>query len=109
MQELADGAAFYVRPRPIVPDGKAAKLLTDAACKTLTGLRDRLAGLDDWDEQLMETTVRGAAEAAGLKLGALAQPLRAALTGTTASPGIFEVLAILGRGEVLGRLADVLD
>ena len=55
----------------------------------------------------METTLRGFAEARQIKLGAVAQPLRAALTGSTASPGLFEVMAVLGRDACLQRLAAV--
>jgi glutamyl-tRNA synthetase len=59
-----------------------------------------------WSADALEAAVRGFAEARGVKLGAVAQPLRAALTGSAASPGIFEVMAVLGRAETLGRMAD---
>ena len=67
-----------------------------------------LQGLRAWDEAALEAALRECAERAGLKLGQLAQPLRAALTGSTASPGLFEVMAVLGRDETLGRIEDVL-
>ena len=104
--ELADNAAFLAADRPLVPDEKAAKLLDDAARARLGGLRDVLQPLPDWQIETIEAAVRDFAEAQGLKLGKLAQPLRAALTGKTTSPGIFEVLTALGREESLARISD---
>ena len=62
--------------------------------------------MEDWDLEPLTEAIRGLAEAEGLKLGKLAQPLRAALTGRNASPGIFEVLYFLGRQESLDRIGD---
>ena len=76
-----------------------------AARGHLSELLDRLDKVE-WTPAALEELVRGYAETAGLKLGQIAQPLRAALTGSTVSPGVFEVMAVLGRDEVLGRLAD---
>jgi glutamyl-tRNA synthetase len=104
--DLAQSAAFYIAERPLSYTDKAAKLLDEEASARLARLRDRLAGLDDWSEATIEAEIRGAAEAEGVKLGQIAQPLRAALTGSTVSPGIFEVAAVLGREESLGRLTD---
>jgi glutamyl-tRNA synthetase len=64
--------------------------------------------LEEWSEDMLEASVKAYIEDADIKMGEVAQPLRAALTGTTESPGIFEVLAVLGREEVLGRIGDVL-
>lgn len=105
--ELAEVAMFYVRRRPIPLDPKAAALLDPAGRDALAGLASALTDVVDWSEPALEETVRRFGDAAGLKLGKVAQPLRAALTGSTASPGIFEVMAVLGREECLGRLADV--
>jgi glutamyl-tRNA synthetase len=105
--ELADGAAFLFRQRPLVLEPPAAKLITDEAKRALGGVAQRLAETSPWTPEALEETVRAFAESAGLKLGAVAQPLRAALTGSTVSPGIFEVMAALGQGETLARLADV--
>lgn len=105
--ELAEVAMFYVRRRPIPLDPKAAALLDPAGRDALAGLASALTDVGDWSEPALEETVRRFGDAAGLKLGKVAQPLRAALTGSTASPGIFEVMAVLGREECLGRLADV--
>jgi glutamyl-tRNA synthetase len=102
--ELAENSEFYVsRPQSLTP--KAAKQLDDDARGRLARLQGRLAGLDDWNETAIEEAVRRFAEDEDLKLGKVAQPLRAALTGSTVSPGIFEVMAVLGQTETLVRLA----
>lgn len=102
--ELADSALPYARSVPLPFTDKAAALLTADAKQLLSGLADTLAALPNWETEALETAVRAFADSAEIKLGAIAQPLRAALTGTTISPGIFDVLAILGRDETLGRL-----
>jgi glutamyl-tRNA synthetase len=106
INELAENARFYVAKRPLDLNAKAAKLLSGDAPALLTRLHARLAALPDWSEAEIEATVRAQAESEDLKLGAIAQPLRAALTGSNASPGIFEVAAQLGRAETLGRIED---
>ena len=106
--ELADAALFYCRPRPLEPDAKAAKLLDDGGRARLALARETLAEVDSWSAESAEAAVRAAADAAGEKLGTIAQPLRAALTGSTVSPGIFEVLGVLGKSESLGRIDDIL-
>jgi glutamyl-tRNA synthetase len=107
--DLARRARFYLAPRPIALDADAAKLLDEPARERLAALADALRDQASWDAAGLEAAVRAQAEAAGVKLGNLAQPLRAALTGSTASPGIFEVMAVLGREEVLARLGDAVD
>jgi glutamyl-tRNA synthetase len=106
--ELADNARFYAEQRPIPIDAKAAALLTADAKRLLTELAPRLQAAT-WNAAALEEIVRQAAEAGGVKLGALAQPLRAALAGSTMSPPIFEVMAVLGREETLARIADALQ
>jgi glutamyl-tRNA synthetase len=103
--ELTANACFLVAPRPIRPDEKAARLLTPEARQLLAEL---LPGLDraEWRPEALESEIRSFAAQKGTKLGAVAQPLRAALTGSVASPGIFEVMQVLGRDETLGRIAD---
>ena len=103
--ELAENARFYVERRPIPKDPKAGALLTPEARKLLSELGPKLAA-SAWEAGTLEETVRHQADGLGVKLGALAQPLRAALSGSTTSPSIFEVMAVLGREETLGRLAD---
>lgn len=105
--ELADAAVFLFLPRPVALNDKAAKILGPEVRARLGQLAQRLKGLDSWDAAAIEATVRDFAAAEGLKLGDAAQPIRAAVSGSNVSPPIFEVLAILGRDESLGRLADV--
>ena len=106
---LADGAAFLFAQRPLDVDEAAAALLTGEARGTLRHAHDKLAALAEWDTAALEAAIREVAEGQGVKLGKLAQPLRAALTGRTTSPGIFEVLALLGRDESLARIADQME
>ncbi|CCQ73969.1 glutamate--tRNA ligase [Magnetospira sp. QH-2] len=103
--ELAEAALFYVRPRPLVMTDKAAKLLNAEALETLRLLSVRLSNTH-WTRDALENLTRETAEELDLKLGKVAQPLRAALTGTNVSPPIFEVMEILGQEEVLARLQD---
>jgi glutamyl-tRNA synthetase len=103
--ELATNARFVVAPRPVRPDDKAAKLLTSEARRLLAELVEPLEGVE-WQRERLEEEIRSFVERRGLKLGALAQPLRAALTGSVASPGLFIVMEVLGREETLGRIAD---
>ncbi len=103
--ELLDGAMFLFAERPLAMDAKAGDILLKGA-GVLRGLLPRLEGLDDWSAATTEGAVRAEAEATGAKLGQVAQPLRAALTGRSTSPGIFDVLEVLGRDESLGRLRD---
>ncbi len=106
--ELVEGAAFLFSERPLQPDEKAAKQLAGPdAPALLAALADRLVGLDAWTLPALETEIRAFAEEKGLKLGKIAQPLRAALTGRAVSPGIFDVLLALGRDESIGRMHDL--
>ncbi|ANY20714.1 Glutamate--tRNA ligase [Tsuneonella dongtanensis] len=104
VHELAAGAAFLFKQRPLQMDEKAAALLTDDARALLARISARLSSESDWTVAALEANLKGFAEEQGLGLGKLAQPMRAALTGTTTSPGIFDVLALLGREEALARL-----
>ena len=104
--ELADNLAFYARAgAPPIADDKARAVLTADARGVMAKLASALEPQsNDWNEKAIEEAVRKFAEANGLKLGQVAQPLRVALTGSTASPGIFEVLAVLGPAESKARL-----
>ena len=106
--EIAEGALFLFRTRPLELDEAATSLLDADSRVLLSGLHARLSGVADWSEAALDDAVRGFAEEQGLKLGKAAQPLRAALTGRTTSPGIFDVLLLLGRDESLARIADQL-
>jgi glutamyl-tRNA synthetase len=103
--ELADGADYLFAQRPLAMEPKAAALVEKGRAH-LKAVHARLSALADWSVASTEAAVREEAEASGAKLGDLAQPLRAALTGKTTSPGIFDVLETLGRAESLGRIAD---
>ena len=104
--ELLDGAGFLFAARPLPMDAKAAEILGNGGRAHLVALLPRLTGLPEWSAASTEEAVRVYAEETGAKLGQVAQPLRAALTGRGTSPGIFDVLAVLGRAESLGRLGD---
>ena len=106
LPELAASASFLFRNRPIDMDEAASALLDESAETLLLNVFRALEPLADWNSPAIEGAVRGVAEAVGIGLGKVAQPLRAALTGRTTSPGIFDVLVLLGREESLGRLAD---
>lgn len=104
--ELADGAQFLFRTRPLAMDDDAAALLGGDAPILLAQIHAALDAVPHWDTDGLEAAVRQVADTAAVKLGAVAQPLRAALTGRKTSPGIFDVLVLLGRDESLGRIAD---
>jgi glutamyl-tRNA synthetase len=107
--QLADGARFLFAKRPLDIDQSAASQLTAEAKALLAAAHKKLAALAKWDRESLESAIREVAESSGVKLGKLAQPLRAALTGRTTSPGIFDVLALLGREESLARIADQME
>jgi len=109
INEIADGASFLFRTRPIDVDEAASKLLEGDARQLLARARDALANVTEWSALALESAIRDVAEEAQIGLGKVAQPLRAALTGRTTSPGIFDVLALLGREESLARLTDQVD
>ena len=102
---MAEGATFLFRTRPLDVDDRAAALLSGDGAVLLAAAARALSSVE-WTNDALDQAVRGVAETAGVGLGKVAQPLRAALTGRTTSPGIFDVLLLLGRDESLGRLAD---
>jgi len=103
--ELADNLVFYAKDgAPAIADDKARAQLTPEARALLGKLATALEGENDWSERQTEDAIRRFAEAEGVKLGQVAQPLRVALSGSTVSPGIFEVLAVLGPAETKRRL-----
>ena len=105
--ELAANARFYVAARPLALDDKARRLIVESR-----GILSELIAVIstvDWSPSALEGGVRGFAEAGGHKLGSVAQPLRAALTGSAVSPPVFEIMAALGRVETLGRIADAVE
>lgn len=104
--ELADSAKYLFAQRPLALDEKAAGLLNEEGLSVLSGVLPALSAVDAWTAEALDAAVRVHAEQTGLKLGKIAQPLRAALTGRATSPGVFDVLAVLGREESLGRIED---
>jgi len=104
--ELFDNAAFLFAERPLALDEKASKILTPQARAHLEALAGNFAQLTDWTAPALEEAARRYAQETGMKLGDVAQPLRAALTGRSVSPGIFDVLSVLGRAEAVARLMD---
>jgi glutamyl-tRNA synthetase len=106
VDELAEGGAFLFKSVPLDMDERAGALLEGEGPELLASAHKALSSLPEWTVEATEQAVRNVAEATGAKLGAVAQPLRAALTGRATSPGIFDVLVLLGRDESLARIGD---
>ncbi|MBL4598180.1 MAG: glutamate--tRNA ligase [Rhizobiaceae bacterium] len=106
--ELAAGTKFITATRPLDINEKAAATLENGGTDILANLQPHLVALDEWDADSIEAAIREFSESAELKLGKVAQPLRAALTGTNVSPGVFDVMVVLGKDECISRLADQL-
>ncbi|MBM3515296.1 MAG: glutamate--tRNA ligase [Alphaproteobacteria bacterium] len=104
--ELADGAGFYAKTRPIALDDKAKAVIEGGGGALLVDISRNLDAVNDWTAPSLEAWAKSWSEAKGLKLGQVAQPIRAAVSGTTVSPPVFEVLAVLGKAETLVRLLD---
>lgn len=104
--ELADGAHFLFAERPLKLEDKAANILADGGADAIGMVLPALEELVDWSHDAIEQVIRDVAEKEGLKLGKIAQPLRSALTGRTKAPGVFDVLSILDKQEVIARLKD---
>ncbi len=104
--DIIEGGRFLFAARPLPMDAKAAEIIANGGKAHLAVIIPRLEALPEWTSQAAEAAVRVYAEEIGAKLGLVAQPLRAALTGKSTSPGIFDVLQVLGRRESLGRLKD---
>jgi glutamyl-tRNA synthetase len=106
LKELVDGAGYLLAVRPLQLDDKAAKLLDADARSALAKLLAKFEAINDWQVQPLEAAVRDFAEESGVKLGKIAQPLRAVLTGKAVSPPVFDVMTVLGRDEALARIRD---
>ena len=107
--ELTENAMFYARVRPLRLTNKASALLDGEARRHLAQLRQSLGGTGEWKADALEEILRRYSDEERVKLGKIAQPLRVALTGATASPGIFEIMEVLGKEETLGRLDDAIQ
>tara|TARA_R110002124_G_scaffold173587_1_gene341175 strand:+ start:14797 stop:16218 length:1422 start_codon:yes stop_codon:yes gene_type:complete len=108
ISELSENAIFYALQRPIPKTEKAQQQLGADGAALLRDLRPVLDATETWRDETLMAAAKGFGEAGGLKLGAVAQPVRAALTGSTVSPSVFEIMDVLGREETLGRLDDAL-
>ncbi len=104
LREMAEQAVFYFDEEIAYDPDAARKFLTLEALPSLTLLFAALETLGDFSEQAVEQVFHGLVEKTGLKLGKIAQPVRVALSGRAASPGIYEIMAIIGRERVLARL-----
>ena len=109
LEELAANCAYLFAPRPLTMDEKAKELVATADAGVIETTLAKLSSLPEWTPEALENAVREVSEDLGLKLGKVAQPLRAALTGRATSPGLFDVLNVLGRQESLGRLQDIIE
>ena len=105
--ELVDSAYFIYATRPLNFEPKAEAILDDGGKQRIVAILPSLSAISNWSAETTEAAVRAFAEANGMKLGQAAQPLRAALTGRSTSPGLFDVMAVLGREECLARLQDL--
>lgn len=108
ISELSENATFYALQRPIPKGEKAQQHLGSDGSALLRDLRPVFDAAETWSDEALMAAAKNFAEAGGLKLGAVAQPIRAALTGSTVSPSVFEIMDVLGREETLGRLDDAL-
>ena len=104
LQEMADGALFYLKTRIEYEDKAARKFLKPEAVAALQMLSHRISALADFTQKDLEAAFKAVMAETGLKLGKIAQPVRVALTGKTASPGIFEIIEILGKDRVVSRI-----
>lgn len=107
--DILNGGRFIFVSRPLLMDEKSEKILDDEARGVLGGLIDHLEKIDVWSVENIEAALRQYVERAELKLGKVAQPLRAALTGQSSSPGIFDVVYVLGKDEVIARIRDQVE
>jgi glutamyl-tRNA synthetase len=107
IKELSENAAFFIAPRPLALNDKAKEILDKGGREVIRALLPKIEELKDFGHEAIQQLCKDYADAAGQKLGNIAQPLRAALSGSNVSPGVFEVMEVLGREETIGRLRDV--
>lgn len=106
--ELIDKSLFYAYNRPIKIDNNAQDIITEEARQILRSVRDGIATMNEWTEKSLEIWVREFSKRNEIKIGKIALPIRVALTGATSSPSVFEVMAVLGKEESLGRIDDTI-
>ena len=106
LKEMAEKARFLVAEQIPYEEKAAKKFLKQPSLPILTALHDKLAVLEDWNEAMLEAVFEAVrADQGDIGMGKLAQPIRVAITGTSASPGIYQTLAILGQPRSLDRIA----
>ena len=108
ISQLVDISLFYCFSRPLKYTARAEEILEKTDRSRLVALLPALSTIDDWTEETLKEVIVSHADNIGQKLGSIALPLRAALTGTHNSPSIFEVAVVLGKEETLGRISDAL-
>jgi glutamyl-tRNA synthetase len=108
LQEMADQARFYYADIEAYDEKAAKKFLKGNVLEPLKVLKTRLDEMEDYSEENLETLFTHLLEEFEIKLGKIAQPVRVALTGTSVSPGIFEIIIVLGKERVIPRLEKVI-
>ena len=106
---MADGSLFYYAKSISYEEKAAKKHLKPASLSALQLLIDQLESLELFNENSLENAFKKVMETTGLKLGKIAQPVRVALTGKTVSPGIFEIIEVLGKKQVISRLQNAVQ
>jgi len=109
LKDMAADALFYFQETIAFDEKAAKKFLKPASVQPLRLLISKLENITDFTEEELETAFKSVMAETGLKLGKIAQPVRVALTGRTASPGIFEIIAIIGKERVLDRLKNAVE
>jgi glutamyl-tRNA synthetase len=107
--ELAENSEFYVRECPLPINAKAKKILNSDGISMLKNILEELGKAEKWEKETLEQNCRDLADKLEVKLGKIAQPLRAALSGSNISPPIFQVMEVIGKEETLKRIQCVLD
>lgn len=108
LTDMADDAGFYFTDSISYDEKAANKFFKPTSLEPLVFLAEQLEALDEFNETDLENAFKAVMDKTGLKLGKIAQPVRLALTGRTASPGIFEIIEIIGKDRVLSRLKDAI-
>ena len=107
INELAEMCSFYIEKAPISLDKKSKKILNDDNISMLKLYHKQLSKLEIWNKKDIELDIKKYCENSGINLGKLAQPLRAAITGKSVSPGLYELMEVLGRNETLARIINI--
>ena len=107
LNELAEMSSFYLEDAPINLDEKSKKILNDNTKILLKNYHDHLSKLEIWEQNNIEEDIKLYCETNNLNLGKLAQPLRAATTGKSVSPGLYELMEVLGKVETLNRIINI--